>query len=116
MPTLDEQIAQALAESQANGELQRAPSYGRPLDFGDGYDETPAELRMPFKVLKDAGFAPPEIEWMRRAAALRRAVAAATGAAAPADPAEIERLRAELATVEQRIALRLEKLRRRGSL
>jgi hypothetical protein len=32
-----------------NREEKRAqrPSYGRPLDFGDGYDKTPAELRMP---------------------------------------------------------------------
>ena len=110
MPTLDEQIAQALADSLASGELQRAPAWGRPLPLADGWDETPVELRMPFKILKDAGIAQPEVEWMRRAASLRHAIAACT------DEAEVERLRAELAGVQQRIALRLEKLRTSGSL
>ncbi len=110
MPTLDEQIAQALADSLASGELQRTPSWGRPLAPDAGYAQTPAELRMPFKILKDAGIAPPEIAWMHRAAALRAEIAAC------ADPARAEPLRRELADVLQRLALRLEKLRASGSL
>lgn len=110
MATLDEQIAQALADSLASGELQRAPAWGKPLPMADGWDETPVELRLPFKILKDAGFAPPEVEWMRRAAALREAIAVC------ADAVQAAALRAELAGVQQRIALRLEKLRTSGSL
>ena len=59
MATLDEQIAQSLRESQRSGELQSAASWGKPLDLADGYAQTPEELRMAFKALKDAGFAPP---------------------------------------------------------
>lgn len=110
MPTLDELIAQHLQQSLENGELRRTPGWGRPLDFGDGYDETPAELRMPFKILKDAGFVPPEVEWMRRAAALRQRIAET------ADDRDAAPLRAELADLQQRIALRLEKLRASGTL
>ncbi len=69
---LEDHIGQALAASEASGELRRAPSFGRPLGFGDGYDETPAELRMPMKILKDAGVAPPEIEMFHERARLKR--------------------------------------------
>jgi hypothetical protein len=110
MPTLDEQIGEHLQASLASGELRAAKDWGRPLDFGDGYDETPAELRMPFKVLKDAGVVPHEIELMHRAAALREQLQAAPDA--PDAPA----LRRQLVELQQAIALRLEHLRICGSL
>ena len=78
MATLDDHIARALAESLRNGELKSAPSFGKPLDLGDGYAATPQEWRMPFKVLKDAGMVPPEIETMRQLTALRAELAAST--------------------------------------
>lgn len=46
MPTLDELIAQSLQDSLASGELAAAPSWGKPLDFADGCDETPVALRL----------------------------------------------------------------------
>ena len=104
--TLDEQIAQALHDSEASGELRAAPSWGKPLDFGDGYAQTPVELRMPFKVLKDAGVVPHEVEMMRRAAQLRARLQVED------DPA----LRRQLCELEQHIALRLERLRISGAL
>ena len=55
MATLDEEIAQRLSEWESSGELRSAPSFGKPLAVADGYDETPVELRLAFKVLKDAG-------------------------------------------------------------
>ena len=65
----EDHIGRHLQESERSGELKAAPSYGKPLGFGDGYDETPAELRMAMKVLKDAGVVPPEVTLMREAAA-----------------------------------------------
>ena len=70
--------ARRLRDSRASGELRAAPSYGKPLAFGDGYDETPAELRMAMKILKDAGVVPHEVELMREAARCRRASTPAT--------------------------------------
>ena len=55
MRSLDEEIARHLREASAAGELQQAPSYGKPLAADTGWDETPEALRMPFKILKDAG-------------------------------------------------------------
>ena len=110
MATLDEQIAQSLSESLASGELKAAPSWGKPLDFGDGYDETPPELRMPFKALKDAGFVPPEVEVMKQIAALRAQIEAT------ADAAQADALKRRVSELQQHVALRLEKLRATGSL
>ncbi|HET9978053.1 MAG TPA: DUF1992 domain-containing protein, partial [Burkholderiaceae bacterium] len=68
---LEDHIGAHLRDSEATGELKAAPSYGKPLGFGDGYDETPAELRMGMKILKDAGVVPPEVEAMQQVAALQ---------------------------------------------
>jgi Domain of unknown function (DUF1992) len=110
MPTIDEQIAQSLREAQRNGELQSAPSWGKPLDLDDGYAQTPEELRMAFKALKDAGFAPPEVETMKQIAALREVIAA--------DPEALQAqaLRRRMTELQQHLALRLERLRGTGSL
>jgi hypothetical protein len=106
---LEDDIGRALRESVRSGELQSAPSYGKPLNFGDGYDDTPAELRMPMKVLKDAGVVPPEVEVMQRIAALEQRAAAA------AEP-EAAALRREAADLRLALSLRLERLRLSGSL
>jgi len=107
---LEDHIGRALAESDRNGELRSAPSYGKPLHFGDGYDETPAELRMGFKMLKDAGVLPPEVELMRQISALQAQLDAAPAAADAAG------LRQRIVELRQALALRLERLRLSGSL
>lgn len=107
---LEDHIGRSLAESERSGELRAAPSYGKPLHFGDGYDETPAELRMAFKMLKDSGFVPPEVELMREIEALRKALADAP------DDATATARRQALADKQQQLALRMEKMRTSGSL
>ena len=107
---LEDEIGRKLKESQANGELASAPSYGKPLNFGDGYDETPAELRMGMKVLKDAGVVPPEVELMQRIAALEKR------AELDASPEAAATLRREAADLRLALQLRLERLRISGSL
>ena len=108
---LEDHIGRSLTESQHNGELKSAPSYGKPLNLGDGYFETPDELRMGFKVLKDAGVLPPEVELMRQIEALRQSLA---GLPEGADAARLGRQR--LSALQQQLALRLERLRATGSL
>jgi Domain of unknown function (DUF1992) len=107
---LDDHIGEHLRESEAKGELETAASYGKPLGFGDGYENTPAELRMGMKILKDAGVVPPEVEAMREAAALEARINACT------DEAERRVLQQQLSDKRQAIALRLEGLARSGSL
>lgn len=107
---MEDHIGQHLRQAEAMGELKSAPSYGKPLDLGDGYDETPAELRMGMKILKDAGVLPPEVEAMREAAALQARLNACS------DEAERLVLQRRLAEKRQAIALRLEGLARSGKL
>jgi len=110
MTTLDEQIAQSLHDSLRSGELQSAAHWGKPLDLNDGWAQTPEELRMGFKALKEAGYLPPEVETMKRIAALREVIAA------DPDAPGADAMRRRLGELQQHLALRLEKLRLTGSL
>lgn len=110
MPTLDDHIAQSLRDSERSGELRSAPSYGKPLAPIDGWDETPEEFRLPFKILKEAGIVPPEVEAMREVAALKSELEACT------DPEAQRALRQRISDKQQAIALRLEGLRASGRL
>ncbi|MFN9103123.1 MAG: DUF1992 domain-containing protein [Betaproteobacteria bacterium] len=106
---LDDDIGRRLAESEASGELRQARSWGRPLELGDGYDETPAELRMGMKILKDAGVVPAEVELMREIEALRQSLEGA------GDDEAARAGRQRLSEMQQALALRLEKLRSSGT-
>lgn len=100
MPTLDEHIAQSIRQSELSGELQSARDWGKPLDFGDGYAETPEELRMGYKILKDAGYLPPEVELMKRLADARSRLAAMSIHGAEADS-----LRREVVDLQLKVTL-----------
>jgi len=110
MPTLDEEIARHLRQAAESGELQSAKGYGEPLAEAQGWNETPDSLRMPFKILKDAGVVPREIEMFQQRARLRAALQAAT------TPDEQTALQSALSELEQSLALRLESLRIHTSL
>jgi hypothetical protein len=62
-----------IAEAVARGELDNLPGRGRPLDLGDDA-LVPAELRMAWRILKNAGFVPPEVEALRELGELERCV------------------------------------------
>jgi hypothetical protein len=111
MPTQDEEIARHLREALESGELAGIPGFGKPLPEDDaGWNATPESLRMPFKILKNAGFVPPEVELFHERAAL--------SALLQSCQSETERteVRRKLRDLEQRIALRLESLRANGTL
>jgi hypothetical protein len=105
MRTLDEEIARYLQEAADSGELSRAKGYGKPWAEDPGWEATPEALRMPMKILKDAGVAPPEIALFHERARLRASIEAA------ARPDERSALQARLSELEQMLALRLEALR-----
>jgi hypothetical protein len=107
---IDDEIGRKLAEAQKSGELQSAQSFGRPLAEDPGWNQTPEEFRMPFKILKDAGVKPPEIELFDNRARLRAQLAACH------DDNERQAVQLKLSELEQRISLRLESLRIHGTL
>lgn len=106
MKFLEDEIGRKLAEAERKGELRAAHGYGQPMVEHAGWDETPDDLRMPFKILKDAGVVPHEVELMKQRAQLRSELQTAT------DPARIAELQQQLALLEQTISLRMEALRR----
>ena len=110
MPTQDEEIARHLREAMASGELAGTEGFGKPLPEDAGWDATPEALRLPFKILKNAGFVPPEVELFHERAALNAALAACES------EAERSAVRQKLSDLEQKIALRLEALRINGTL
>lgn len=108
--TQDEAIAEHIEQARRSGELRSAKGFGQPITDPEGWYETPTEFRLPFKILKNAGVTPPEIELFQQRAALRRELARC--------PSEEERqaLRQRLSELEQFIALRLEGMRATGKL
>jgi hypothetical protein len=107
--SLEERIAEALRESEESGELQRAKGWGKPLDLGDGYAETPADLRMGYKILKDAGAVPLEVALLREVRELEAKLARL-------DPglAEAAALRQRIFDLRLEAALRIEALSKRS--
>ncbi len=99
-----------LAESKirtamARGEFDNLPGHGRPLELED-FSRVPAGLRTGFKLLRNAGCLPPELEARREVARLGTLIAA-TG-----DPAERSRLSRLRADAELRYQLLVERRHR----
>ena len=110
MPTQDEVIAKHLEEARRSGELQSVEGFGKRLPEDAGWEATPEEFRLPFKILKNSGYVPPEVEMLRERAALVERVQATT------DDVERRTLMQKLSVLEQSISLRLESMRSTGSL
>ena len=106
MAGVDDIIGSWVKQAERSGELQRGKHWGKRIPFDDGFAETPAELRMTHKILKNAGFVPAEVEMMQQLEQLKRRLAD-TGSEAAARP-----LRQEIAELQQRLSLRLEKHQR----
>lgn len=74
-------VEQRILEAQARGEFDRLPGRGQPLDL-DEDPLVPDELRVAWRVLRNAGYVPPEVEALRRLReATDEAARAADGAA-----------------------------------
>jgi hypothetical protein len=58
---VEERIKKALNQ----GDFDDLPNQGQPLDFSDE-NRIPEELRLAYKILKNAGFTPPELEMRKQ--------------------------------------------------
>jgi hypothetical protein len=104
--SLDERIGECVSQAVASGELQKSAAWGRPLP-DDGYFDAPPELRLAFKVLRNAGQVPPEVGLMQELQRWRDQLATLDTASADA-----QALRARIAERELLIRLRVERLAR----
>ena len=70
---LDHIVERKIAEAISRGELDNLPGAGRPLELDDD-SLVPEDLRLAYRILKNAGFVPPEVETLNEIAALERLV------------------------------------------
>ena len=61
MSPFDLLAEERIREAQARGEFDDLPGSGRPLDLEDD-PLVPEELRVAYRLLRNAGFVPPELE------------------------------------------------------
>ena len=64
MNLLEQLAEQRIQEAMNRGELRDLPGEGRPLHLDDD-SAIPEELRVAYRILKNAGFLPPELQWRR---------------------------------------------------
>ncbi|MBI1396578.1 MAG: DUF1992 domain-containing protein [Betaproteobacteria bacterium] len=88
-----------IQEAVDRGELDDLPGAGRPLALEDD-PLVPEDLRMAYRILRNAGFVPPEVEMLRDVRDLERCIASA--------PDETTRSRAlrRLQALERQLAAR----------
>lgn len=60
-----------ISEAMARGELDNLAGAGKPLEMDEDLSGVPEELRMAYKILKNAGFVPPEVELRNEIVSLR---------------------------------------------
>jgi hypothetical protein len=70
---LDFLAEKRLAEAVSRGELSNLPGEGRPLELEDD-SLIPEDLRVAFRILKNAGFVPPEVEALHEIAQMENLV------------------------------------------
>ncbi|MGK3144509.1 DUF1992 domain-containing protein [Pantoea sp. C2G6] len=63
---LDQLAEQHIRAAQENGDLDNLPGEGKPLQLDDD-SHVPPELRAGYRLLKNSGFLPPELETRREA-------------------------------------------------
>jgi len=105
MAGVDEIIRQWVQKVEETGELRNIPGFGKPLKFDDGFLETPSELRMAHKILKNAGYVPAEIEMLQKLAATREQLNSAT------DAEQQRELKVKIAEMQQKVTMMLEGMR-----
>ena len=72
---LDRLAEARIEEALAAGELEELPGTGRPLELDDD-SLVPVELRAAYRVLRNAGFVPPEVAAHKELATLAALIAA----------------------------------------
>ncbi|NNC23679.1 DUF1992 domain-containing protein [Salinisphaera sp. USBA-960] len=98
MDLLDRLAEANIASAAERGELDNLPGAGQPLDLDDDQG-VPAELRAGYRLLKNAGFVPPELETRRELDSIDKLLAAATD-----DSSDTEHLARRRRWLELRLA------------
>lgn len=71
---IDRLVEQHISEAQKNGELDDLPGSGKKLELDDD-SHVPVELRAAYRLMKNSGYLPPELEMRREAVELDQLLA-----------------------------------------
>jgi hypothetical protein len=99
MNGFDAIIEAKIAEAQRAGAFDDLPGAGKPLDLDDDR-LVPEDVRMAYRILRNAGFVPVEVEARKEVAELRKLIAATV------DQPQKRRALAKLALLETRLDAR----------
>ncbi len=106
MAGVDDIIGGWVRAAEKSGEIKKLPGYGKPLDL-DEDRHVPPKYRMAFRVLKNAGYTPPEVEMIQRVAELRAEIEKESDRTKHAD------LKKELKEVQSKLDVALDKFKHR---
>jgi hypothetical protein len=106
MAGIDDIIGQWVKKAERSGELRHGKYWGKPLNLDDGFEQTPARLRMTYRILKNAGYVPYEVELLQTLADRKEAYLSVT------DPQQASDLAREIAQLEQKLSVVIEGLQR----
>jgi hypothetical protein len=98
---LEELAERRISEAIARGDLDGLRGQGKPLQLDDDAG-IPPELRVAYRVLKNAGYVPPEVELRREIAALVHLLGDIEDAERAAAARRLAMLRTRLASVRRR--------------
>jgi hypothetical protein len=73
MLSLDLLAEQRIAEAMARGDFDDLPGQGEPLRLDDD-PLVPEDLRVAYRILRNAGYVPPEVESLRAVSALEQLI------------------------------------------
>lgn len=74
LPGFSALIEERILTAQKNGEMDNLPGKGKPLNLEDM--DTPEEIRMAYRILKNSGFLPPEVELRKKIGQMETLLAA----------------------------------------
>jgi hypothetical protein len=90
-----------IEEALARGDLDNLPGAGRPLDLDDD-PLVPEDVRAAYRILKNSGFVPPEVDHIREIAELERILVHQSEAEEAARVRAVKRLALLKTRIEQR--------------
>lgn len=100
----DDIIGGWIRNAEKTGEVKNLPGYGKPLELDDD-THVPRKYRMAYRVLKNAGITPPEVELIKQIAELRRKLELQT------DESAREQLQADVRQLQQKLDVALDKFK-----
>ena len=104
MAGIDDIIGGWVRDAEKSGEVKNLPGYGKPLEL-DEDRHVPPKYRMAYRILKNAGYKPAEVEMIQAVAKLRSALEL------EADEPKRRQLQSDLAEAQQKLDIALDKFR-----